>query len=290
MFKTVHDLIDIGHSRIAYWRFGSGPDLVLIHGWPLHSATYRSLLPTLRKHFTCHFFDLPGAGKTRVDDVSKINLRTHADTVVSALDQVGLTRYAMLAHDSGGVVTRAVAARRRQQVTALVLGNTEIPGRVSTMFRVLVALGNARMGQVLMGLVMRSRQLRKSKLLYGACFEDTSFCEGEFEDLFIAPSLRSPAVALLQMEMLKSFDWALIDELTDVHREIECPVQLIWGADDPWFPLAGAEKMQHDFKAGCELQVLRPGKLFVHEEQPEVFAQLAVDFLIRKAGTTERVA
>src|SRR5262245_53887289 len=56
--------LDVGHSRLAYRRFGQGPDVVLVHGWPLHSATFRRLVPLLADAFTCHLFDLPGAGQT----------------------------------------------------------------------------------------------------------------------------------------------------------------------------------------------------------------------------------
>ncbi len=66
-----------------------------------------------------------------------------------------------------------------------------------------------------------------------------------------------------------------------MHASITAPALLIWGADDPWFPLAHARQMIPQFPAGCALEVLRPGKLFVHEEQPERFADLAMQFLKR---------
>src|SRR5262245_49620105 len=59
--------IDVGHSRVAYYRFGSGPDLVFVHGWPLHAATFRKVVPELATAFTCHLIDLPGAGQTRCE-------------------------------------------------------------------------------------------------------------------------------------------------------------------------------------------------------------------------------
>ena len=37
--------VDLGHSKVAYYRFGSGPDLVFVHGWPLHAATFRKIVP-----------------------------------------------------------------------------------------------------------------------------------------------------------------------------------------------------------------------------------------------------
>ena len=55
-------LIDVGPSKLAYTRTGRGPDLVFVHGWPLHGATFRHIVPALSDRFTCHVIDLPGTG------------------------------------------------------------------------------------------------------------------------------------------------------------------------------------------------------------------------------------
>ena len=41
---------------------GSGPALVLLHGWGLHGGIWQTLLPQLEKHYTVHNVDLPGFG------------------------------------------------------------------------------------------------------------------------------------------------------------------------------------------------------------------------------------
>ena len=41
---------------------GSGPDLVLIHGWAMHGGIFAPLLPLLGAHFRVHVVDLPGHG------------------------------------------------------------------------------------------------------------------------------------------------------------------------------------------------------------------------------------
>src|SRR5262249_56458727 len=63
-FSPPDSFFEVPGGRVATWRFGKGPDLVAIHGWPLHAATWRTLLPGLADHFTVHLLDLPGSGKT----------------------------------------------------------------------------------------------------------------------------------------------------------------------------------------------------------------------------------
>src|SRR6266446_9420553 len=107
-FRKPHAYLDAGAERLAYWRFGRGPDVVLVHCGPLPSATFRRIVPALAPKLTLHLFDLPGAGQTEAR--GSIDLATHAVTVRRAIDALGITRYALVAHDSGGTVARLVAA------------------------------------------------------------------------------------------------------------------------------------------------------------------------------------
>jgi haloalkane dehalogenase len=274
--------IDVGHSELAYRRVGTGPDLVLVHGWPLHSATWRGLLPHLAPHFTCHMFDLPGAGDTRETAASPIELRAHSETMCRAVDELGLDRYALMSHDSGGCVTRLMAVQHRDRVTAMVMGNTEIPNYHSPLLKMVVGMLGTKLGRASLPVMLRSPWLRKSTIGFGGCFDDVSFIDGEFFDLFVEPMLASKTRTARQMKLLDDFDWRLIDELADTHAEMRAPVQLIWGVGDPWFPLKQARRMTSQFAGGCELVEL-PGKLFVHEERPRQFAEHAVAFLTRHA-------
>ena len=99
-----HSFLDVGHSRLAYRRFGQGPDVVFVHGWPLPSGTFRKLVPLLADAFTCHLIDLPGAGQTESGEGVPIELVAHATTLRRTIDLLGLERYALLAHDSGGFI------------------------------------------------------------------------------------------------------------------------------------------------------------------------------------------
>lgn len=41
---------------------GEGPDLVMLHGWSMHSAVWHDLADGLARQFTLHLVDLPGHG------------------------------------------------------------------------------------------------------------------------------------------------------------------------------------------------------------------------------------
>ena len=49
---------------------GSGPSLVLLHGWALHGGVFAPLVQRLSDRYTLHLVDLPGHGHSRHSDVA----------------------------------------------------------------------------------------------------------------------------------------------------------------------------------------------------------------------------
>jgi haloalkane dehalogenase len=102
--------------------------------------------------------------------------------------------------------------------------------------------------------------------------------DGEFGDLFVEPLALSKEVAAGQLALVADFDWSVIDRMEETHRKIVAPALLLWGERDPWFPLSRARKMVSQFPGGAEVRAL-PGRLFVHEELPHLWANQALEFL-----------
>ena len=278
--NTPHTWINLGHSTLPYQRIGSGPDVVFIHGWPLHGGTWRPLVERLSADYTCHVVDLPGTGASIYGAASPISLQGHAATVREVLDHLNLDRYAMVAHDSGGLFARmAIASDPR--CAALILGNTEIPGYVPPMLKFMALAGRFGFFKAGLRLAMSSRWGRRSRFGFGGCFHNKDLIEGEFHAQFTAPLLASKAAFAGQMRLLDTFDFKVMANLRTVHSQISCPVRLVWGADDPWFPLSRARHMLDQFGGPADLVVLENAKLFCHEEYPDAFARATRETLGR---------
>ena len=52
---------------------GKGQDLVLLHGWSLHSDIWQDFIPLLEADFCCHLVDLPGHGLSEFDDLQSLS-------------------------------------------------------------------------------------------------------------------------------------------------------------------------------------------------------------------------
>lgn len=285
---TLRKMIDVGPSRLAYERTGRGPDLVFVHGWPLDGRTWRHIVPRLAARFTCHVLDLPGTGKSEWTRDTPFTLAGHAAAVQRAIESLGIERCALIAHDSGATIARLVAAELGDRCFGLVLGNTEISGYRPPMLVFLSKLLRIPGGSAMLGLTLRVPFLRRSWLGFGGCFHDRQLIDGDLADLFIHPLLRSKRALEGQLGLLDGFDWTVVDHLAHTHARILAPVALVWGRDDPWFPLERARAMQPELPGGCELVEIADAKLFAHEECPREWAEIAEGFLTRWSERRER--
>ena len=279
-FSQPQQYLDVGNADLAYWKIGRGPDLILVHGWPLHAATYRQVVEQLKQHFTCHLFDLPGAGHTKTNAQTSYHFHATARSLVSVRKTLGIRKYGLIGHDSGGAVARFMADIDTNAVTALLLADTEIPHYHSKLIRLLVAMGKRPIRFELYARLLRYKLFRHSNLGFGGCFSDTRKIENDFFSLFAKPMFDNPNVLHGQRQVAASMSLKDINALQATHRRIKQPVLLLWGEQDPFFPVKKAWDMLADFDNG-EMVVIEDGKLLIHEEFPDKFAEYARKFFIK---------
>ena len=284
-FETPHRYVDLEHGEIAYWKFGEGPNVVLIHGWPLHGATWRNVIPELSGSFTCHVIDLPGTGHTRWADDAPFGFREHAQTISKVLDILDIDSLAFVAHDSGATMTRLVDTMRPGQVWAHVMGNTEIPGHVPT------ALRRAKYAKLVPGLPRLVQLAGRTKAgvrqMWITCFADLAFIETDYRKFFVDPMANDVAYVRGQMRLVHNLDVSIVeDELAGIHEQITAPVLLLWGERDPWFPWKVGKSMVDSFGGPpAKVHLWPKGRLFVHEEFAPEFGRRAAEFLLANRAT-----
>ena len=275
VFDTPVDWIELDDCALPYYRTGTGPDVVLVHGWPLDSRTWRCVLPRLSRSFTCHMFDMPGTGKSRWTQDTQAGLAENAVALRKCIDAIDLADYALLGHDSGASFARMVAADDPDRVRGLALGNTEIPDHEPWQLKFAGATMSTPIGPVMLKTMLRVRIGRASPLGFGGCFENIELAEGEFYDLFVAPLLRDPRAMEGQLLLGQNLDFSVVHALRQAHARIHAPTRYIWGVNDPWFPLEKARDMPAQMGGKSDLVTIDPGKLFVHEEFPDRFLDFA---------------
>lgn len=275
--------IDVGNAQLAHFRFGAGPNLVFVHGWPLHSATYRAVVPVLAERFTCHLIDMPSAGRSSVAAGAPLTLNGYAESLRRAIDVLGLDRYVLVAHDSGAGIARFLAADD-PRTAGLVLGDTEIPGFTPAIIRLYQATLRVPGGTAIVRRLLSMAAVRRSPLGFGGCFTDRHFVEGEFGEWFVRPLLEDDRYFEAQLGLLRALRQSEVNQLADAHKKIRVPVRFVWGTDDPIFPIAKARPMKDQFAGPVEWFELAGSRAFHHEDRPADFARHVAEQATRCVG------
>jgi pimeloyl-ACP methyl ester carboxylesterase len=104
---------------------GDGPPLLLVHGWPENWYAWRFLMPALARDFTVIAADQRGIGLTDKPQ-DGYDADTLARDLAALMDALGHQRFAVVGHDTGYIISYALAADHRDRVDRLVVA--EIPG------------------------------------------------------------------------------------------------------------------------------------------------------------------
>jgi pimeloyl-ACP methyl ester carboxylesterase len=273
LFRREPDrLLDVGAGEVAYRRVGAGPDVLFVHGWPVSGATFRKLLPHLVDHVTCHVIDLPSAGSSRFDHTTTLSIGQHIESVRCVIDLLELDHVALVGHDSGGLIARH-AMVEDPRLRAMGLINTEQPDP-SWRFRSFLMARNLPGFSTGLGWAAGQPSVRRLKMVLGDAFVDRSLIDGDFAEFFLEPLHESQERRDATVEVLRSFEMRYVTELASIHRRLDVPVQLVWGDQDPFFPVGSAREMVYTFP-NARLEVIEGVGLFSHEEAPaEVAAAL----------------
>jgi len=272
IFRTSPEYIDVGNGAVAYRRIGTGPDVIFSHGWPASGATFRGLLPHLVDHVTCHLIDLPGAGDSQFDRTMVPSLTMHAEALQRVADELELSSFGVVGHDSGGMIARfAFAGDERVHGWGLIA--TEQPPKPHWRFSSFLMIRYIPRFEKLLGTVANQRRLRRNKFVLGDAFANKDLLDGEFEEFVLRPLSDNPDRQWAAGEFGRNFDLDLFPKLTECHRKMVAPVQLVWGENDPFFPLERTKTMMSEFAGPVSLEVIENAKLFVHEEFPQRTAE-----------------
>lgn len=110
-------------TEIAVAVAGSGPPLLLLHGFPQTMAMWHGVAPMLAEHFTVVCADLRGYGDSGRpeggDDHAGYSKRTMAQDQVEVMTSLGFDRFAVAGHDRGGRVARRMALDHPDRIRAL---------------------------------------------------------------------------------------------------------------------------------------------------------------------------
>jgi pimeloyl-ACP methyl ester carboxylesterase len=115
---VTHRFAQAGDVRLHVAEAGSGPPLMLVHGWPQHWWAWRKLIPTLAQKYRVLAVDLRGWGWSDAPP-GRYEKQTFADDLLALLDAEEIETVTILGHDWGGYVSFLLAMDHPERVAGL---------------------------------------------------------------------------------------------------------------------------------------------------------------------------
>lgn len=117
--ETVH----VGGNSIFFRRYGRGPAILMVHGFPRTSLMWRDLAPMLAQDHTVICVDLRAYGRSGTpqssDDHVPYSKRVIAAELVAVMEKLGFTKFTVVGHDRGGRVSYRLALDHPAQIERL---------------------------------------------------------------------------------------------------------------------------------------------------------------------------
>lgn len=97
-------------SSLHYTVAGTGPAIMLLHGFPESGTLWQAIGERLSKEFTVIIPDIPGAGQSSLDK-EDVSLEDIADSLKLLLEKEGVAHVVLAGHSMGGYIAMAFAEK-----------------------------------------------------------------------------------------------------------------------------------------------------------------------------------
>lgn len=272
------EFVDVGGMRLYYYAAGTrgtGDPVVLLHGFPTSSRLWHAVARDFTPGHRLVIVDLPGYGRSDPPTPARTSCGAHAAAVLALLDNLGIPHAVLVGHGVGGGVAQAFAIQWPTRVSALALVSSSGFGVAPRgMARIARALGPlarfmppALLASLVHGSVRRGfEDPDRSRLTLDTCLRHFTTAAGR-------DALAAHLSALGDCDT-KGWSRRLC--------EIQAPTAIIWGEDDPFYPVGLGERLAAAIP-GATFEIFRGASHFVPEDQPEQLRR-ALDLLIARAS------
>jgi pimeloyl-ACP methyl ester carboxylesterase len=243
--ETVHD-----GRRLRLARLGSGPPLVLLHGYPENLQIWCELAPRLARRFEVIAFDWPGLGCSDAWPGGATPAH-QADRLRLLLDAWRIERATVVGADMGGQPALAFAAAHPERIQRLVVMNSLVMGDETTSWEIRL-LRRFAWNRVILRRLPRAVFRRAERTFLPRAVPLAEELRRDFWEAF-----RRPQVRAFIIKMCAGYQ-ATLPRLPELYRQIACPTLLLWGGRDKHFPPVQAERLAATLR-DAELRVLPDG-------------------------------
>jgi pimeloyl-ACP methyl ester carboxylesterase len=261
---------ETGAGQIAWDRLGQGPPVVLVHGTPWSSWTWRRVARRLAGSFAVYVFDLLGFGASDRRPDQDVSLAGHGRRLADLLDSWDLERPAVVAHDIGGAATLRANLLHGRPMAALALVDVVALGPWGSPFFRLVRDHDEVFQQL-------PAPIHEGVVRAYVGTAQTRPLDRDVEDALVSPWLGPVGQSAFYRQIAQS-DERHTEEIEPLYGRIAVPTLVVWGEHDPWIPAERGRELARRIP-GARLELLPAAGHLVQEDEPEELARLVAAHL-----------
>jgi pimeloyl-ACP methyl ester carboxylesterase len=262
-------------TTLGYRELGSGPPVLLLHGWPTSSYLWRGVMPSLERDNRVLALDLPGFGASDKPLGAGYGFDFFERSIDGFLAAMGVDDVALAGHDLGGPIALRWALGRPPRVRRLALLNTLVyPDFSSAVIEFVSAL-----------MTPESRdQLTSASGLAGVMrlgVADGANLPDEVVTAVASPfQSRDARLALAQAGIGLEPD--RFEEIARALPSLQVPVRIVYGERDAILPDVAetVARLERDLP-DVEATALPEAGHFLQEEAPARVGELLAEFFAR---------
>ena len=249
---------------LHFRRYGSGPTLVMQHGFVGGGGYFAPLAARLARFFDVVCPDLPGVAGSATQR-AEMTVPGLSCCLTELLDALGIERFSLLGHSMGGAVALQTALDQPERIEKLVLYGTGSTGRLPKRFESIEdTLASIRSD----GIRTVARRITATWFVEQTRAPMYEFCV----DAAGTPDERAAIEALENIQ-----SWDVAERL----NELDMPVLVICGDCDRSYGLEDTLAMMRRI-TGSQLCVIPNCAHAAHLEAPGVFTETLTTFLLNR--------
>ena len=261
---------EIQGRRVRFARLGSGPAIVLLHGYPDNLQIWSEVAPLLASDMTVIAPDWPGMGASEAWPGGATPFHM-ADHLLALLDHWRIDRAALVGIDMGGQPALVFAAQHPERVSHVIVSGSLLQWDAPTSWEIRL-LRQFRFNQLLLRHAPRlvfHRALSTSLPRYSRVSPEV---RADFWEHFRRREVRDFII-----RMCAGYQGTL-SRLPDEYRRITAPTLALWGNRDSHFPPNHAIRLQRQIP-NVRLNLIDGGEHWLPLQQPGEFSRAILGFV-----------
>jgi pimeloyl-ACP methyl ester carboxylesterase len=273
--------VDAGDVRLHAVVGGSGPPLLLIHGWPQTWYAWRMVMPALAEDFEVIAIDQRGIGLSD-KPANGYDIGTLAGDLVALMDALGHDRFAVYGTDTGMPIAHALAADS-DRVERLIVSEAFLPAITPPLPLFVPAVLNERLWHLMFNQlpaeVNEALVRGREEIFFGAEFSASAGTTKLPEDAvkhYVDTLSADPDALRGSFGFYRAISTSAAQNEQRKSRRLPMPVLAMGGEESGAENAANTMKLVADDVTGV---VLKGSGHWVAEQAPEQLLAAVTDFL-----------